>query len=71
MKAYKLLGRRKENSINQADLARELGLNAATLTDIENGRLGIDAETFAAINSAIDKLIGAEVTTGQLIDTKA
>lgn len=71
MKAYKLLGRRKENSINQADLARELGLNAATLTDIENGRLGIDAETFAAINIAIDKLIGAEVTTGQLIDTKA
>ena len=49
-----ILAARSRRRIRQDTLAKKAGLLTATLVDIEQGRIGIDEETYNKILKAID-----------------
>lgn len=48
-----ILGKRRRHKVLQADLARAVGINMNTLTDVENERL----PPLEAIDQTLDRLI--------------
>lgn len=55
VQGVELGGRRRAARINQKVLAKRLGISWHALSDIENGRIVIGAETSTAIRSAIEQ----------------
>lgn len=51
-----ILGERAKKRINQTSLSRQIGIHIHTLTDIENGRIGIDEPTYKRIMDAISQI---------------
>lgn len=56
MTPVELLAKRRRSKVRQVPLARKLGLNNETITDIENERIGVDDETAQRISAAIDQV---------------
>ena len=53
---FDIAARRKRLGLVQLDLAEELAINSLALGAIEDGRIGIDKETYDRIHAAIDRL---------------
>lgn len=58
MKLYDLRKWRIEADIRQDVFAKEVGLNIATVVDIERGRIGVDAETLERFEQAVRRIAG-------------
>ena len=50
----RILEKRKGQRLNQADVVRHVRIAVATLSDIENSRVGITEDTFDEIMDGID-----------------
>lgn len=56
LKAYDIRPRRKETGFLQTDLAKEIGVAKEVVIAVEDGRIGLDDETYAKFEEGIARL---------------